>query len=406
MGTFPRCCRFWLPLTGLLLLPAVAQADGCVLGKFGKYVPEKEQRAFIEWEAGRERLFVATRIADTKGPALWLVPVPASPEQVLAEPVEQFPHVVTSFSEVEKAQEILKAKAAGTVFLNGLLPPFLCCPFALGTTANKTFSSISETVEVHQHIEKLGMIVEVLTAQSTDALDKYLSEKALGVKASQITALEPYLRKNFSLICAWPSQPGQPLSARAVRLEFPAPRVFYPLQPSRVYDEEIQTAIYVRGWWQIQQRRNLPGLHCGYKMGRVTEISIEQLGKPMAALLSNTEKSVEEPLTRVELSGLPQGWTDDLELVEGTPPAISLAQAIGSKGPVEGMIASSILGVVLAWLLPWAVVPREQRRWTDWLWALGVGGSICLSIYISALVFYFWCLERSDSDPWLKRTYF
>ena len=56
-------------------------------------VPEKEQHAYIEWEAGRERLYVATRTEASQGPALWVVPIPSKPEQVTVEPIQAFPLV-------------------------------------------------------------------------------------------------------------------------------------------------------------------------------------------------------------------------------------------------------------------------------------------------------------------------
>ena len=97
-------CRVICTLPMFLGFPGIGWADGFLLGKRGQYVPEKEQRAFIEWEAGRERLFVATRSGESTGPALWIVPVPATPEGVDAEPVERFPHVVTSRPVVQPAR--------------------------------------------------------------------------------------------------------------------------------------------------------------------------------------------------------------------------------------------------------------------------------------------------------------
>src|SRR5262245_10036417 len=69
------------------------RADGFLLSKFGNYVPEKEQYAYIEWEAGRERLYVATRSEKSDGPALWIVPIPSPPREIQAQPVQAFPYV-------------------------------------------------------------------------------------------------------------------------------------------------------------------------------------------------------------------------------------------------------------------------------------------------------------------------
>ena len=69
-------------ILGILILatiPAEIRADGCILNKLGEYVRETEQQAYIEWDDGHERLFVATRAAHSNGPTVWLVPIPATP---------------------------------------------------------------------------------------------------------------------------------------------------------------------------------------------------------------------------------------------------------------------------------------------------------------------------------------
>lgn len=83
-----------LGLVCVLVHPGAAVADGVVLDPNGHYVNEQQQHAFIEWHAGTERLFLATRTDPTAGPSVWLVPVPAAPETVRAEPAKLFPHAV------------------------------------------------------------------------------------------------------------------------------------------------------------------------------------------------------------------------------------------------------------------------------------------------------------------------
>src|SRR5436189_5310914 len=89
----PRIGFAFLSVLSCLFLPRLALADGCIFGK-GGYIPERSQVAFIEWNNGHERLFVATKADATAEPSVWIIPVPVNPEQVKAEPVERFPHVV------------------------------------------------------------------------------------------------------------------------------------------------------------------------------------------------------------------------------------------------------------------------------------------------------------------------
>src|SRR5437879_3530681 len=91
-------------LLGAFGWPASLWADGIVVGHDlvyeSKLTPlrETEQQAFIEWADGEEHLYVATRTEPSTGPSLWLLPVPARPDQVKAEPIQAFPHVGASRS--------------------------------------------------------------------------------------------------------------------------------------------------------------------------------------------------------------------------------------------------------------------------------------------------------------------
>src|SRR5262245_7673023 len=138
-----------LSLFVILGFASVGHADGFVIAKGGKYVPEKEQRAFIEWDDGQEKLFVATRTEESSEETLWIVPVPAKPDTVRADPVAKFPLVVASNGVVQKGREHLKgaigyAVMADTGFV-GL--PLFCL---LGETRKGTFSQVLD-LSVHQH---------------------------------------------------------------------------------------------------------------------------------------------------------------------------------------------------------------------------------------------------------------
>src|SRR5215475_6907798 len=93
MGFFARPSRVALAIASWLAMSLAARGDGSIIDAFGRYVPEHEQQAVIEWRDGQERLYVATRAASTGGPSLWMVPVRASPARVQAEPVKELPRV-------------------------------------------------------------------------------------------------------------------------------------------------------------------------------------------------------------------------------------------------------------------------------------------------------------------------
>src|SRR5262245_9100577 len=381
-----------------LALPLVARGDGCVIDRLGRYVPEQEQLAFIEWQDGQERLYVGTRTAPTDQPSLWIVPVRSSPDRVQAEPVETAPQVVYYQPIVARAKQTLNEALFLTALLDSGLAPcgllaFAGCP-AGGLPAKGD-------VREYQRIEKLGMVVVVLTARSAEALDGYLTANGVNTTAANLVALEPYLghQEEFALVCGWLAAGGQKLAARGVRVDFPTPTIFYPLQPTRVYESEVRTVVYVRGLVQPVADLGVPGAQCQYVRGTVKEIN---LGYSFAAPRSlgggylglPPPDATLEPLTRVEMTSAPSSWTRDLVLEPGAPAGVEVARLIDTLGLGGLWGASIVLGMLLAVFLRWAVVPREKRRRTDWLWAVAVGATTGLSLWVSTLVFLAWNLRR------------
>src|SRR5262249_46652088 len=138
MSRFVRLGPVVLALvSGLVLAPAV-RGDGAIINKKGRYVPEREQQAVIEWHDGQERLYVATR-ADGAGRGggrgLGMAPGGPSPTQVRAEPVEQLPRVYEHGRVVEPALKRL----GGAMLLTNLLDSGLFpCVLLIGIGGDKS----------------------------------------------------------------------------------------------------------------------------------------------------------------------------------------------------------------------------------------------------------------------------
>lgn len=390
--------RSWLVLGCLLGSVPPAWADGCLLSKRGTYVPEKEQSAYIEWEAGRERLYVATRAEPSQGPALWLLPIPSPPEQVTVEPVQVFPHVSPTKPFVEAPREHLRHAAELTVCLDSA---GLAAPMLLGKTANATFQSVGAMiggygVTVHQHVEKFGLVAEVLTAKDLNALDRYLRDKEIGVSAKDVVALQPYFNQEYVFICAWPADSAAEVTARSLRIDFSYPRIYYPLRASRVYTAEINTSVFVRGWAQPVPGNNIADLRCRYVR---TSPAVEATDKRTlgVSVLPNGAHWLwgpERPHTRVELPRSPQAWTEDLELDPHAPSAIQVAGVVQQLGPVGLWLVGGLQGAIFLAFLPLALFPRAERRGTDWVWACLSGAALLFSLLLSAIVFAAWMRAR------------
>lgn len=412
-----------LALLATLSLPLVGRGDGCLMKMGGDYVSETHQQAFIEWIGNRERLHLATRSQAHDGPVLWMVPVPGDPTQVDAEPMETIPVIADDYEIVKAAQSVCWDTLNATFLLDsGFLIPFVAVR-TLGMRASGTFSAVgaalpsgSSGVTVYQHVEKLGMVVEVLTAQSSAALDRYLTRQGVDVRAEQIVAIAPYLAKQFTLVCGWTT--GKSVEARSMRIDFPTPRLYYPLLPTRVYQDEIYTQINVRGFVQPTGDTSKMGVRCSYVSGRKLDRSlawltpVEKWNADSAFIVhsSTLRQIAPEGFTQVKVRSRPSTWTSDLYFEPGAPSAVWAANWIQGNGVLFWFLISFGTGVVTAGFLPFVVARAEpangdgpqpapstaptRLRRDDFLWAAMVGGMIVGSIFLAGVTYCCWLYDR------------
>jgi hypothetical protein len=376
-----------LALLQLLVKAPCANADGFVLNKAGRYVREEEQRAFIEWQDGNERLFVMTRTAPSSESTLWILPVPSHPDQVQAGPVAKFPIVRMESNVVTGARQVLKRSATISFLTDtGVVP------FCIGAVGGCGGNDKAKDVDVHQHTEKLGMVVEVLTAKTTAGLDSYLTSKQVNTRAANLSALEPYMAGEYSVICAWAAFPSVRPIARALRIDFVSPMVFYPLRPTSVYETPVASSVYVRGWVRYPNGASSPGAKCHYVHGFVEEFDYEAAKDEWK---KHRKGDVYEKLTRVELASQPREWQHDLNLVGGAPALVKLSEPIVALDINLPFLLCSVVGLALAPLLALAAIPRGERGWADFVCAALVGVAMGLTVYAAAGVFCIWFGQRS-----------
>jgi hypothetical protein len=319
--------------------------------------------------------------------------VPALPDRVKVEPVAEFPHVSHHQDPLGRGRRALDEILELTFLLDTgliLFGPDLPTSRRHDSKGEIGGSGPSFGSDVHLRVEKLGMVVEVLTAKTAKALDDYLARKQFRMSASSIAGLAPYLGKEYTLICGWTARPEKGMEARALRIDFRTPHVFYPLRPTQVYQTRVATDINIRGWFHPRDARTFRGTWRPL-MGKVTQApdSVPQdAAEPF------------EPVTIIRLAEDPRDWTEDLFFEEGAPEATSIAHCTAefySRG--AWVLWSGLLGIVLAIWLPWILIPATLRRRTDCLWAAGVGAALIVSVYVAAFVLVFWGRSRYPRVP-------
>jgi hypothetical protein len=378
----------------LLLVLPVVRADGCKFMSDGRKVREREQRALIEWDNGTETLYVAAFSDPTSEGTVWVVPVRAPATAVRAEPVEQFPAVVYYETLKNRAVRDLRSAIAVTGILNS---GGLCCfPFMGGCGG----AGPKPAVEASR-VEKLGMVVVVLTAESRAAMKQYLDEQGVNRAAVDLSSLDPYFgRPEYAFVCGWVAKRYEPAQATALKVTFPSPTLWFPLQPTRAYTEPVETVVFVRGFAKPAPGCDLPGLKCQYIYGAVKELSLGQA-------FTEDKQSYEyghysgtlEPLTRVTLTTDPQQWDRDLELVPGTTAVGTVALTVKEWSNGIAMLWSGALGALLGLFIPWLTIAKADRSRIDWLAGALTGAFIVLTIWASAVVFAIWRSQRFGDQP-------
>jgi hypothetical protein len=369
---------------------SAVRADGYKFAFDGHIVPEREQRAFIEWADGVETLFVAARSDPTADGTVWIVPVRAAAAAVHAEPVDEFPVVTHYQTLAARAEHQLRVAAAVAAIADtgGLLCP-LFMPGCASTPAPATEKS---------RVERLGMVVTVVSAESRAAIERYLDEQGVNRSAADLSPLNPYFgTPGFAFVCGWMAKRDTPATANGLKISFPAPTIWFPLRPTRAYASPIETVVYVRGFVKPAAGCDLSGLACEYIYGKIETKGVGQTFGTSGPVDPTHfyYLALSEELTRVTLTTDPQKWDRDLELVSGTTTKGTVALAVlrwpELVGPLwSTLFASSLLGALLGLSLPRFIVPTGEMRKVDWILGALTGAAISLTIWFSVLVFLNW----------------
>lgn len=381
--------RFAIALVLLAAVPTV-RADGCKFARDGRFVPEREQRAMIEWSGGVETLYVAALSDLTKDASVWVVPIRAASTAITAEPVDEFP--VVGFYETLKtrARRPLDDWLTMTAVLNsgGLL-----CPLIAPGCEDKSTATGKEV----SRVEKLGMIVTVVSAESRPALESYFETQGINRKVADLSPLDPYFGKpDYAFVCGWVAREGDPATATGLKIVFASPTLWFPLRPTRAYANPVGTVVYVRGAARPADGCDLPGLRCEYVYGVVEPRSINKAfaAAPVYERSSHYAEAQyagkETLLTRVTLTDNPQAWNQDLVLEPGATTGGQVNFALTGWVRDIGLGWSGILGAFIGLLLPLVAIPRSKRRPIDYLGGALTGCAIMFSIWASVIVFAVW----------------
>lgn len=251
--------KLTLILSALILIsvPFNVFADGFVVEPLPegdwKWTEQDKQQAFINYEDGKEKLIVSVNMQRSKSEAVWVVPVPAKSAEIETDITSSTP---AFFGDdiVSKAKSTI-SDASWTSYKLGAAGQIWPLPFlavetlSLGEAreGDGAQQQVGDLISIESHIEKKGMVSEVITAKDSQALYNYLKEQGLDIEPGAIPAIESYINKDYSFVVSWmSSRKNFGGETRGIYISFPTQEIYYPLLLTSVYgDQEIPITIRV-----------------------------------------------------------------------------------------------------------------------------------------------------------------
>lgn len=304
-------------------------------------VMQREQRAVILHRDGVEKMLIAIslELADEDN-ALWIFPVPSTPERVKLDVVDSFPKF-RGRDPRKKARGVVTNVVSIALATQIYTLPLIMTPH-LGRDADVDGL---KSVSIHKEIEKWGIHTEAITAESTEGLEDYLKAKNVGIDRSELEAFEDYLSKKYVLVIVWISSREQLLekfpeygTGRRISqerwpclyVEFDTSRAFYPLRPTSTYGAEL-IPIHLRVIGYVAPEAN----SAFAEKFRVRHYKQETLPEGTPSQLANEMSAMDFRYTSIEFLNLANELTEDLWLtpvgVRGMRYAETVISVMGNR---------------------------------------------------------------------------
>lgn len=205
-------------------IPKSVLADGMMMrpdpysGRWD-YSNESNQQAFINYDNSLQKMIISVGLeGDNSNGIVWIFPIPSEPNKVAIDVVKSLPQL--SGEEIsKKAKSNLDDTAKFLQMTQLYTIPFISFYGTLGTagkgintldaTPQGLGRNIEQDVVVYEHLEKEGIISEIITARTASGLYDYLRNKGLKIENGSIPVLDNYIGKDYSFVASWINQPTQ-----------------------------------------------------------------------------------------------------------------------------------------------------------------------------------------------------
>lgn len=328
-----------LALVFLLISPMFVSADGMIHVEdqymhSWKIHDEKQQLCVINYENGYQKMILAvdTDSINPKEKAVWIFPVPASPDETVIDVLEGFPNLwgenveVLSDKKISDIFSIARLSQIYTFPLFNLNYGIISNAGVLEATSKSRSLGGVDGVSIYEHIQKYGVTTEIVGARDGKSLYNYLTRtRGLTLPDSSKSVLDEYTGGDYSFVISWfsgkenDSDYGYPYTL-GVSLTFPTDKIYFPLKPTSIYgSKRVPAVIYVMGYVT-------PNLYPSIKSDSQVSYFISSYYSPPYELMDFFNKKDVKGLkyTKIEINSPSKYLTQDLTMENTVPRKIIL----------------------------------------------------------------------------------
>ena len=357
-----------------LLLTNLVSADGMIHVydpdmQWGLF-PEEQQLCAINYENGIQKMILTVGFREMEGErAVWVFPIPSEPDDTSIDIIKGFPQLL-GYDVMDRIDESISNSfmliRASQIYTLAEMLFSLNMGFRGIIPAGKGWE---HNIEIHEHIEEMGLTTELVTAEDGSSLFNYLISKGFDAPLESKAILEDYV-DGYTFVVSWISDIekfnnestssyyyGMPMDIIGVSIEFPIDKIYFPLKPTSVYgNRKIPVVIYVLGhvtpelYPSIQEETEL-----SYFNSFIYEIPTE-----LTSFFNNREVIKDFPYTKIKIETESDNFIEDLWINDVAPPEIQRANFIYNNFLVWYYVIFIICSCLAAFISGAIVYRKDQ----------------------------------------------
>jgi hypothetical protein len=348
----------------ILFISTMVFADGMVHYYADTWQPMRENRqvAAINYENGYENLVLTIDIdQETKGAkAVWMFPVPATPDKTVIDIVDNFP----TFSGQNIAEQYKTAmqtypfisSAYSVIPLVGFLLPFVLMPMIGKISYSQDSMKQIDYVKIHESISKFGITTKLITTESSEVLYEYLMVKGFEMPESSKAVIDDYIGKDYSFVISFIDNLEEYQTyisenkyyyynqgSLGVFVKFPTDKIYFPLKPTSIYGStSVPLTLYVTGHVTPELYQEIAGAKTTYMSNYPQYIG----NSSTLEKFYNGTTVNRNGFTKIEMNVPSKYFTQDLWINEGAPASIGFKGFVNANTFWVGLIFFAIASIL------------------------------------------------------------